>query len=124
MLTSCSGCGYGNGCSSAEATTVKIAVVAPMPKEMVTPALAVKPRDFRNMRTPKRRSCQTSSNIDADFVFGLRLDTNSLGIFVIAHVRPELDRWPNEYSFDPAEDRRGCADAERQTNNCQNGKAR
>src|SRR5436190_15443656 len=30
---------------------------------------------------------------------------------------------PNEYSFDPTENRRHSADAERQTKNCQNGKA-
>jgi hypothetical protein len=31
---------------------------------------------------------------------------------------------PNEYSFDPTENRRRGADAERQTENSQNGKAR
>jgi hypothetical protein len=31
---------------------------------------------------------------------------------------------PNEYSFDPTENRRSGADAERQTENSQNGKAR
>src|SRR6266446_5044121 len=92
MLTSCSDCGYGNGSSSVASTTVKIAVVAPMPKAMVSTAIAVKPGDFRNMRTPKRRSCQSSSNIKCRFCFWARLDTNSLGVFIIAHEGPELDR--------------------------------
>src|SRR5437667_1217507 len=92
MLTSCSDCGYGNGSSSTASTTVKIAVVAPMPKAMVSTAIAVKPGDFRNMCTPKRRSCQRSSNIKCRFCFWAQLDTNSSDIFIIAHARLELDR--------------------------------
>jgi len=58
MLTSCSGCEYGKGCNNVASTTLKIAVVAPMPNAIVKMAMAVKPGDLRSMRTAKRMSCQ------------------------------------------------------------------
>src|SRR5262249_48576811 len=56
MLTSCSACGYGNGSKSAASTTVKIAVVAPMPSAIVITAMKVNPGDFRSWRRANLRS--------------------------------------------------------------------
>ena len=53
MPTSCSGCGCGNGSSSVASTTVKSRWSLRCLKQCVSTAIAVKPGDFRNMRTPE-----------------------------------------------------------------------
>ena len=46
-----SGCKYGKGFNSTESTTVKMAVLAPMPKASAAMAMAVNPGFLRSMRT-------------------------------------------------------------------------
>ena len=50
-------CGNGNGCSTTALTTLKMAVVAPMPSASVSRATAVKPGCCRSSRRAYRRSC-------------------------------------------------------------------
>src|SRR5262245_34871916 len=52
---------YGSGLSSTPLMTLKIAVLAPMPRPSVRIAISVKPRCFSSVRTPKRRSFINSS---------------------------------------------------------------
>src|SRR5204862_6945291 len=52
MLTNCSGCAYGRGRNKVASTTLKIAVVAPMPNAIVKMAMTVTPEDLRNIRRP------------------------------------------------------------------------
>src|SRR5215472_12887815 len=56
MLTSCSACGYGKGSKSVASTTVKIAVVAPIPSAIVVTAVKVNPGDFQSWRRANLRS--------------------------------------------------------------------
>src|SRR6516225_660981 len=56
MLTSCSACGYGKGSKSVASTTVKIAVVAPIPSAIVITAVKVNPGDFQSWRRANLRS--------------------------------------------------------------------
>src|SRR6202171_1883496 len=58
ILTSSEGRGKGKERSRTVSTTLKMAVLAPMPKARVKIATEVKPGFFRNMRRPKRTSCQ------------------------------------------------------------------
>src|SRR5208283_3916338 len=67
--------------------TEKIAVVAPMARASVITATAVKPRFFRNMRSPKRKSCASvpitcECNLPAwSWLYGLALeDTCEFGL--------------------------------------------
>src|SRR5437879_5764983 len=53
------GSGKGNGRSSTPYTTVKIAVLAPMPRASVKTATAVKPGFFASIRKAYRKSCQS-----------------------------------------------------------------
>src|SRR5882762_2519758 len=54
-----SGSGKGNGRSSTPYTTVKIAVLAPMPRASVKTATAVNPGFFASIRKAYRMSCQS-----------------------------------------------------------------
>jgi hypothetical protein len=56
IRTSRSGLRYGSGRSNTALTTLKIAVLAPMPNASVSTATAVKPGFFSNWRKAKRRS--------------------------------------------------------------------
>src|SRR6516225_259791 len=56
ILTNCSGCGYGSGCSRVASITEKIAVVAPTPNAIVEIATRVNPGDLRNIRKLNRTS--------------------------------------------------------------------
>src|SRR5436309_3939 len=51
-------CGYGSGRSITASTTLKIAVVAPMPSASVRTTTVVKPGFLRTERAAYRRSCQ------------------------------------------------------------------
>src|SRR5262245_3097553 len=53
------GSGYGSGCSSTCLTTVKMAVLAPMPRAVASTAARVKPGALRSMRAAKTRSCRS-----------------------------------------------------------------
>src|SRR6266542_858000 len=53
-----SGSGNGSGFSSTPYTTLKIAVLAPIPNARVRTATAAKPGCFRSMRAAQRRSCE------------------------------------------------------------------
>src|SRR5207302_3797525 len=61
--TTRSGCAYGSGRSSTAFTTLKIAVVAPMPRASVRIAAAANPGAPRNVRTAYRRSWLSASSI-------------------------------------------------------------
>src|SRR6516225_9156045 len=61
MLTSCSAFGYGKGAKSVASRTVKIAVVAPIPRAIVTTAIKVNPGDFRSWRSANLRSFMSFS---------------------------------------------------------------
>src|ERR1700687_1638904 len=54
-----SGSGKGNGRRSTPYTTVKIAVLAPMPRASVKTATAVNPGIFASIRKAYRMSCQS-----------------------------------------------------------------
>jgi hypothetical protein len=54
--TSRSGCGYGSGRSRTPLTTLKMAVLAPMPSARVIAATAVNPGDFTRRRRANWRS--------------------------------------------------------------------
>src|ERR1700691_2914595 len=56
MRTSLSGCRYPRGRKSTPLTTLKIAVVAPIPSARQRTAASVKPGFFTSMRTACRRS--------------------------------------------------------------------
>src|SRR5215469_6927751 len=56
MLTSCSACGYGKGSKSVASTTVKVAVVPPIPSAIVITAVKVNPGDFQSWRRANLRS--------------------------------------------------------------------
>ena len=59
-------CGNGNGCSTTALTTLKMAVVAPMPSASVSRATAVKLGCCRSNRSAYRRSCpELVMNLDA-----------------------------------------------------------
>src|SRR6266511_2033646 len=51
--------GYGNGRSSTASTTLKMAVLAPMPSAKVTTAMSAKIGFFTSIRKPKRKSCNS-----------------------------------------------------------------
>src|SRR5436305_90302 len=51
---------YGRGFKRTPSTKLKMAVFAPIPIASVRTATAVKPRLFRNVRKPYRRSCRIS----------------------------------------------------------------
>jgi len=50
------GCSYGSGRSITALTTLKIAVLAPMPRATVSTTAKVNSGDFRSMRAVYRRS--------------------------------------------------------------------
>ena len=56
---------YGNGRNSTPSSTLKIAVVAPMPRPSVSTTTAVKPGLFRNVRTAYRTSCHNTDRMVA-----------------------------------------------------------
>jgi hypothetical protein len=65
--TICSGRAYGSGSSSTPFTTVKIAVVAPMPNISVSSTTAVKPGVRRIERNANPTSCRSASHQSARF---------------------------------------------------------
>src|SRR4029077_15280888 len=56
MLTSCSGCGYGNAFSRVASTTLKITVVAPMPSAIVITAINANAGALRSCRRANLKS--------------------------------------------------------------------
>ena len=56
-LSTRSGSGYGRGLSSTPLTTLKIAVLAPMPNARVSTIVTANPGRFNNILTEYRTSC-------------------------------------------------------------------
>jgi hypothetical protein len=61
IIVSRSGWRNGNGASSTESTTLKIAVLAPIPSASVRIAMTVKTGRLSSVRPAKRRSCRSVS---------------------------------------------------------------
>ena len=60
-----SGLGNGRRSSRTDFTTVKMVVVAPMPKASAARTTTVNPRDLRRVRAAYRKSCRARSNASA-----------------------------------------------------------
>ena len=89
-----SGCGYGSGCSRTASTTVKIAVLAPMPMASAASAIAVNPRFRRIVRRAYFRSAMTLSirNVDEKRPVLFRGSEGRVGLGrVILHGLPGAD---------------------------------
>src|SRR6266566_1166707 len=102
-----SGSGKGNGRSSTPYTTVKIAVLAPIPRASVRTATAVNPGFFASIRKAYRMSCQSVAMLrlpalrsDARFLCFLndaaveQMDGALREIRVTLVVRDHADRSP------------------------------
>jgi len=81
---SLSGWAKGSGRSKTALTTLKIAVLAPMPSASVRMATAVKPEFLRSVRTPKRKSAHNDSGQTPRFPLVLSAAPDSAMVFLRA----------------------------------------